>query len=175
MRWRRGASVFDQIFDSGSDAEHDRVLNPETRRALGRRVRQAGMLVVGALVAIVIFGVAGLAAILSVPWQLSLAVTVGAAVTVPVVVPYAMLRVLGLSHQDVLYVGKQAHREAVAEVIALSGTRETADVFTESIALGEETENSPSEAEEMDAEETSTEHEPTDQPQQAEPTPEAQS
>jgi hypothetical protein len=141
MRWRRGASVFDQIFDSGPDAEHDRVLNPETRRALGRRVRQGGMLVVGALVAIVVFGVAGLAAILSIPWQLSLALTTGVTVAIPVAVPYAMLRVLGLSHQDVLYVGKQAYREAVTEAIALSGTQQTADVFTESIALGEETED----------------------------------
>jgi hypothetical protein len=173
MRWRRGASVFDQIFDSAPDAEHDRVLNPETRRALVRRVRQAGMLVVGALVAIVIFGVAGLAAILSIPWQLSLALMASVTVAVPVAVPYAMLRVLGLSHQDVLYVGKQAYREGVAEVIALSGTRETADVFTENIAIGEDTENSPPEAEEMDAEETSTESEPTDLQQQTEPDPQS--
>jgi hypothetical protein len=151
----------------------DAVMNDETRRALGRRVRQGGMLVVGAAVAIVLFGVAGLAAILSIPWQLSLALTAGVTVAIPAAVPYAMLRVVGLSHQDVLYVGKQAYREGVTEVVALSGMRETADVFTESIALGEETESSSSEAEEMDAEETSTESEPTDLQQQAEP--EAQS
>jgi hypothetical protein len=155
-------------------ADTDAVMNDETRRALQRRVRQIGMVVVGAAVAIVIFGVAGLAAILSIPWQLSLALTTGVTFAIPVAVPYAMLRVLGLSHQDVLYVGKQAYREAVAEVIALSGTRETADVFTESIALGEETENSPSEAEEMNADESSTESESTDlQQQQAEPEPQS--
>jgi hypothetical protein len=151
----------------------DAVMNDETRRALWRRIRQAGMLVVGALVAIVIFGVAGLAAILSVPWQLSLALTAGVTVAIPAAVPYAMLRMLGLSHQDVLYVGKQVYREGVAEVIALSGTRKTADVFTKSIALDEETESSSSEAKEMDAEETSTKSEPTDQSQQAEPEPQS--
>ncbi len=152
----------------------DAILNAETRRALRRRVRQVGMLVVGAAVVIVIFGVAGLAALLSVPWQLHLAVTVAVTVALPVAVPYAMLRVAGLSHRDVAYVGKQAYREVVAETIALSGTRQTADVFTESIATSADTENSPSEAEEMDADETS-EHESTDQPQQADPTPEPQS
>lgn len=151
----------------------DAVMNDETRRALGRRVRQGGMLVVGAAVAIVLFGVAGLAAILSIPWQLSLALTAGVTVAIPAAVPYAMLRVVGLSHQDVLYVGKQAYREGVTEVVALSGMRETADVFTESIALGEETENSPSEAEEMDADESSTENEPTDLQQQTEPDPQS--
>jgi hypothetical protein len=170
-------SVFD-LFDSAPDAEHDRVLNPETRRALGRRVRQIGMVVVGAVVAIVLFGVAGLAAILSVPWQLSLAVTVGVAVAVPTAVPYTMLRVLGLSHRDVLYVGKQAYREGVAEAIALSGTRRTADVFTESEsgtgdpAEAAESGENPS-ADEMETDESSTESEPTDLQQQAEPQPQS--
>jgi hypothetical protein len=127
-------------------AETDAVLNAETRRALRRRGRQGGMVVVGAVVTIVIFGVAGLAAILSVPWQLHLAVTVGVTVAIPVAVPYAMLRVLGLSHQDVLYVGKQAYQEGVAEVIALGRTQRTANVFEESTSesgTSEETENSP--------------------------------
>jgi hypothetical protein len=165
-------SVFD-LFDSAPDAERDRVLNPETRRALGRRVRQGGMVVVGVVVAIMIFGVAGLAAVLSVPWQLSLAVTVGVAVAVPAAVPYTMLRVLGLSHQDVLYVGKQAYREAVAEATALSGTRKTADVFTKSTSESgtgdpaEAAESTP--ADEMDTDESSTESEPPDLQQQAEP------
>jgi hypothetical protein len=160
--------------------ETDAVLNAETRRALGRRVRQCGMLVVGGLIAIVIFGVAGLAAILSVPWQLHLAVTVGVTVAIPVVVPYAMLRVLGLSHRDVLYAGKQAYREGVAEAIALSGTRRTADVFRESTnesGTGTETgtdeeaaesDESPS-PDEMSTDKSSTESEPTDLHQQAEP------
>lgn len=173
---RRTGSVFDQLLDSAPDAERDRVLNPETRRALGRRVRQVGMVVVGGLVAIVIFGVAGLAAILSVPWQLHFAITVGVAVAVPVAVPYAMLRVGGLSHRDVLYVAKKAYREGVAEAIALSGTRRTADVFSESTSESEtgdlaeaveSGENPP--ADEMDTDESSTESEPTDLQQQAEP------
>lgn len=139
----------------------DAILNAETRRALRQRVRQVGMLVVGAAIAIVLFGVAGLAAMLSIPWQLSLALTTGVTVAIPVAVPYAMLRVVGLSHRDVLYVGKQACREGVAEVIALSGTQQTADVFTADNALDAETENSSPEAEteEMDADETSTDNE----------------
>jgi hypothetical protein len=156
--------------------ETDAVLNAETRRALGRRVRQGGMVVVGAAVAIVIFGVAGLAAILSLPWQLSLAVTVGATVAVPVGVPYAMLRVLGLSHRDVLYAGKQAYREGVAEAIALSGTRRTADVFGERESESgtgtdeeaAESDESPS-PDEMSTDKSSTESEPTDLHQQTEP------
>jgi hypothetical protein len=155
--------------------ETDAVLNAETRRALGRRVRQVGMLVVGGLVAIVIFGVAGLAAILSVPWQLHLAVTVGVTVAIPVAIPYAMLRVLGLSHRDVLYAGKQAYREGVAEAIALSGTRRTADVFGERESTpGEVTESakSPS-SDEIDTDESSTESEPTDLQQQTEPQPQS--
>jgi hypothetical protein len=135
------------------------------------------MVVVGAAVAIVIFGVAGLAAILSVPWQLHLAVTVGVTVAVPVAIPYAMLRVLGLSHRDVLYAGKQAYREGVAEAIALSGTRRTANVFGE-----RESESTPGEAAEsaegpspdaMDTDESSTESEPTDLQQQTEPQPQS--
>ena len=163
--------MFDQILDSAPDAERDRVLNPETRRALGRRVRQVGMVVVGGLVAIVLFGVAGLAAALSVPWQLHLALTVGVTVAIPVGVPYAMLRVLGLSHRGVLYVGKQAYRECVAEVGALSGTRKTADVFGKSeIGTGEaaESDENPS-SDEIDTDESSTGSEPTDLQQQPQP------
>ncbi|HET7324721.1 MAG TPA: hypothetical protein VFJ06_10345 [Halococcus sp.] len=153
-------------------ADTDAVMNAETRRALRRRGRQIGMVAIGVAVAIVLFGVAGLAAILSIPWQLSRALTVGVTVALPLAVPYAMLRVLGLSHRDVIYVGRQAYREVVAEVIALSGTQQTAAVFTENAVNGE---NSPSEAEEMNADEASTEHESTAQPQQAEPTPDPQS
>lgn len=157
--------------------ETDAILNAETRRALQRRGRQVGMVVVGAAVAIVIFGVAGVAAILSVPWQLHLTVTLGVAVAIPVAVPYAMLRVLGLSHRDVLYVAKQAYREGVAEAIALSGMRRTADVFGEresESAPGEpaESDESPS-ADEMDTDESSTESEPADFQQQAEPQPQS--
>ena len=154
-------------------AETDAVMNAETRRALRRRGRQIGMVVVGGFVAIVIFGVAGLAAILSVPWQLHLALTVGIAVAVPVAVPYAMLRVGGLSHRDVLYVGKQAYREGVAEAITLSGTRRTADVFTEDEsgtgdpAEAAESDENPS-ANEMGTDENSTESEPANLQQQAE-------
>lgn len=155
-------------------SDNDAVLNGETRRALRWRGRQIGMVAVGAAVALALFGVAGLAATLSIPWQLALALTAGVTVALPFAVPYAMLCVLGLSHRDVLYVGKQAYREVIAEVIALSGTQQTADVFTESNALDVETENPPSEAEEMDTDGTS-EYESTDQPQQAEPTPEPQS
>jgi hypothetical protein len=155
--------------------ETDAILNAETRRALGRRVRQVGMLVVGGLVAIVIFGVAGLAAILSVPWQLHLAVTVGVTVAIPVAIPYAMLRVLGLSHRDVLYAGKQAYREGVAEAIALSGTRRTADVFRErESGTGEAAESGESPSpDEIDTDESSTESEPTDLQQQSEPQPQS--
>jgi hypothetical protein len=157
-------------------AETDAVMNAETRRALRRRGRQVGMVVVGAVVAIVLFGVAGLAAILSVPWQLQVGVTVGVTVAVPVGVSYAMLRVLGLAHRDVLYVGKQAYREGVAEAIALSRTRHTADVFgegTSEIGTGDPAEAAESDestpADEMDTDESSTESEPTDLQQQAEP------
>ena len=159
-------------------AETDAVLNAETRRALRRRVRQLSMVAVGSLVAIVISGVAGLAAMFSVPWQLHLAVTVGVTVAIPVGVPYVMLRVLGLSHQDVLYVGKQAYQEGVAETIALSGTRRTADVFggsesaTGDPAEATESAESPS-PDEMDTVESSTESEPTDPQQQAEPQPQS--
>ena len=152
-------------------AETDAVLNAETRRALRRRVRQVGMVAVGAAVAIVIFGVTGLAAILSVPWQLQLALAVGVAVAIPVAVPYVMLRVLGLSHRDVLYVGKQAYQEGVAEAIALSGTRRTADVFGENegeiVEAAENSANPP--PDEMDTDESSTESEPTDLQQQPQP------
>ena len=149
----------------------DAILNAETRRALRRRIRQVGMVVVGGFVAIVIFGVTGLAAILSAPWQLQLALAVGVAVAIPVAVPYVMLRVLGLSHRDVLYVGKQAYQEGVAEAIALSGTRRTADVFGES-ASGEAAESgeSPS-SDEMDTDESSAESESTDFQQQPQPEP----
>lgn len=175
-------------------SENDTVMNDETRRALRRRGRQLSMWIVGAAVALVLLGMAGGAAILSVPWQFSLAVTVGVAVGFPVAVPYAMLRVAGLSHEDVAYVGKQAYREGVAEAIALSGDRQTADVFSDRIALDPEAEDPPSEADsatdgaaeieaegegegesaEMDVDESRTETESIDQPQQAEPTAEAE-
>ena len=176
--------------------DSDAVMNDETRRALRRRGRQLGMGVVGAAVALVLLGMAGGAAILSVPWQFSLAVTVGVTVGLPVAVPYAMLRVAGLSHEDVAYVGKQAYREGVTEAIALSGDRQTADVFSDRIALDPEAEDPPSEGDsatddaagieaeaegegegestEIDTDESRTETESIDQPQQAEPTAEAE-
>lgn len=148
-------SVFDQILDSGPEAERDRVLNSETRRALTRIANLISTALIGLLVAVAILSLPALTAIFLVAWQLHLMVTVGVAVALPAVVPYVMLRMLGLSHRDVLYVGKQAYREAVTEIIALSGTQETADVFTEGIAIGEDTENSLTE--EVDATESSTE------------------
>lgn len=157
-------------------AETDAVLNDETRRALRRRVRQISMVAVGAAVAIVLLSVAGLAAILSIPWQFSVALTAGVVVALPLAVPYAMLRVLGLSHRDVTYVGKQAYREAVAEAIALSGTQTLSPAFTENIAIDADTENSPPESEEMeveemDATESSTARESTDSQQQTDTQP----
>ena len=113
-------------------SETDAVMNAETRRALRRRGRQVGMVVVGTLVAIVIFGVAGLAAILSIPWQLSLAVTVGVTVAIPVAVPYAMLRVFGLSHYDVIFIGKRAYREVSAEIVARRVSQTRTGVFADS-------------------------------------------
>jgi hypothetical protein len=152
------------------------------------------MAAVGGFTAIVLFGVAGFSAMLSVPWQLSVVVTVAVTVVVPIAVPYAMLRVLGLSHSDVVYVGKRAYREGVAEVIALSGTRKTADVFTGNPKNIESTESTESgaergeeggeEADEESGEQSdtlpseqiatdanSTETEPTDLHQQTEPEP----
>lgn len=178
-------------------SDSDAVMNDETRRALRRRGRQLSMGVVGAAVALILLGVAGGAAILSLSWKFSVVATVLVAVALPVAVPYAMLRVAGLSHEDVAYVGKQAYREGVAEAIALSGDRQTADVFSDRIALDPEAEDPPSEGDsgtdgaagieaeaegegegestEIDADESRTETESIDQPQQAEPTPEVHS
>ncbi|WP_152424567.1 hypothetical protein [Halococcus salifodinae] len=154
-------------------AETDSVLNSETRRALRRRGRQAGMLAIGAAVAIVIYGVAGVAAILSVPWQLQLGVTVGVTVVIPIAVPYAVLRVYGLSHRDVIFVGKRAYREGVAEATTFSTTRRTLDVFGESENRAvETTENGENPSpDEVKTDESSAESEPTDLQQQPEPEP----
>ncbi|WP_273837465.1 hypothetical protein [Halococcus sp. PRR34] len=122
----------------------DTVLNAETQRALRRRVRQLKMVAVGGLVAIVLFGAAGLSATSSVPWQLSVVVTVVVAVALPVAVPYAMLRVYGLAHRDVLYVAKRAYREVAAEIIALSGTSTVSVAFGESGTDTDETADSVS-------------------------------
>ena len=174
----------------------DTVLNAETQRALRRRVRQLKIAAVGGLTAIVLLGVAGLSAMSSVPWQLSVVVTVGITVAVPVAVLYAMLRVLGLSHRDAIFVGKRACREGVAEAIALSGTGRTADVFTEPETAGDAEsgdaegekggEESGEEAGEESGEESDTlppeqvaadanitESEPTNLHQQTEPQPES--
>lgn len=187
------------MFDSDSDAftqERDRVLNAETRRALARAARLIGVAAVGVLTAAITLLFAVASAILAAPWQLHVAVTVIVALALPIAVPYAMLRVYGLAHRDVVYVAKRAYREVIAETIALSGSRTAADVFTETSESGEsgesddvggetggeegseenreesgaESDNLPSE--EMDtARESSTESEPTDLHQQAEPEP----
>ncbi|GAA0459875.1 hypothetical protein MUK72_17775 (plasmid) [Halococcus dombrowskii] len=123
------------MFDSDSDAftqERDRVLNAETRRALGHAARLVGVVVVGALTVAITLSLAAATAMLSMPWQLYVAVTAIIATVLPVAVPYAMLRVYGLAHRDVVYVAKQAYREIAVEIIALSGTAPTSIAFVES-------------------------------------------
>jgi hypothetical protein len=125
------------VFDSDSDAftqERDRVLNAETRRALGHAARLVGVVVVGALTVVITLSLAAATAMVSAPWQLYVAVTAIVATVLPVAVPYAMLRVYGLAHRDVVYVGKRAYREIAVEIIALSGTPPTSVAFVESSA-----------------------------------------
>ena len=123
------------MFDSDSDAftqERDRVLNAETRRALGHAARLVGVIVVGALTVVITLSLAAATAMLSAPWQLYVAVTAIVAAVLPVAVPYAMLRVYGLAHRDVVYVAKRAYREIAVEIIALSGTPPASVAFVES-------------------------------------------
>ena len=168
-----------------SMSETDAVMNDETRRALGRRGRQVGMVVVGGIVAIVLFGVVGLAAILSVPWQLHLVVTIAVALALPVAVPYAMLRVYGLATRDVVFVAKRAYREIAAEIIALSGTSTVSGAFDESgtdeapgvashspVEDGSDDANPGFESGES-TDESSTETDPTDLQQQTDPQPQS--
>ena len=122
------------MFDSDSEGftqERDRVLNAETRRALARAARLVGVVIVGAFTAVVGLSPAAATAVLSAPWQLYVAVTAITALVLPIAVPYAMLRVYGLAHRDVMYVAKRAYREVVAETIALSGTSTASVAFVE--------------------------------------------
>lgn len=126
--------MFDNDSDSlaGRGSDRDRVLNAETRRALARAARLVGVVIVGALTALVGLSLAAATAILSAPWQVYVAVTAIIALALPVAVPYAMLRVYGLAHRDVAYVGKRAYREVATEIIALSGTSPASVAFIES-------------------------------------------
>jgi hypothetical protein len=167
--------MFDSDSDGFADRERDRVLNAETRRALRRAARLVGVAAVGVLTAAITLSFAAASAILSVPWQLHVAVTVIVALALLVVVPYAMLRVYGLATRDVVFVAKRASREIVAEIIFLSGPSTDSGAFdeyeTKTDTGGTETAasaESPS-ADEMDTDESSTESEPTDLQQQAEP------
>ncbi|EMA54787.1 hypothetical protein [Halococcus salifodinae] len=126
--------MFDSDSDSLTNRERDRVLNAETRRALRRAARLFGVAAVGMLTAAAVLSLTAATAILSAPWQLHLAVTVIVALALPVAVPYAMLRVYGLAHRDVVYIAKQAYREAAAEIIALSGTSTVSVAFDEASA-----------------------------------------
>jgi hypothetical protein len=128
--------VFDSDSESFADRERDRdrVLNAETRRALGHAARLIGVVVVGALTVVITLSLAATTAILSAPWQLYVAVTALVVAVLPVAMPYTMLRVYGLAHRDVVYVGKRAYREIAVEIIALSGTPPTSVAFVESSA-----------------------------------------
>ena len=122
------------MFDSDSDIltqERDRVLNAETRRALSRAARLVGVVIVGVFTAVVGLSLAAATVMLSAPWQLYVVVTAIVAFVLPIAVPYAMLRVYGLAHRDVVYVAKRAYREVVAEIIALSGTSTASYAFVE--------------------------------------------
>ena len=123
--------MFDSDSESFADRERDRdrVLNAETRRALGHAARLVGVVVVGAFTVIVALALAAATAMLSMPWQVYVAVTAIVAIVLPVAVPYAMLRVYGLAHRDVHYVAKRAYREIAVEIIALSGTAPTSVSF----------------------------------------------
>ena len=116
--------MFDSDSEGFADREHDRdrVLNAETRRALGHVARLIGVAVIGALTVIATLSLAAATALLSMPWQVYVAATAIVAAVLPVAVPYAMLRVYGLAHRDVHYVAKRAYREIAVEIIALSGT-----------------------------------------------------
>ena len=122
-------SSSDSLADREHEHDHDRVLNAETRRALGHAARLVGVAVVGAFTVIVALSLAAATAMLSMPWQVYVAVTAIIAIALPVAVPYAMLRVYGLAHRDVVYVAKQAYREIAVEIIALSGTAPTSVAF----------------------------------------------
>ena len=124
--------MFDSNSDGLSERERDRIFNSETHRALRRAARLFGVAAVGVLTAVVILSLAAATAILSPPWQLHVAVTVIVALAFPVAVPYAMLRVYGLVNRDVVYVAKQAYREVIAEIVALSGTSTASVAFDES-------------------------------------------
>lgn len=124
--------MFDSDSENFADRDRDRVLNAETRRALGHAVRLIGVVVIGALTVIVALSLAAATAMLSMPWQVYVAVTAIVAITLPVAVPYGILRVYGLAHRDVVYVAKQAYREIAVEIIALSGTAPTSIAFVES-------------------------------------------
>ena len=126
--------MFDSDSEGFADRERDcdRVLNAETRRALGHVARLIGVAIIGALTAIVALSLAAATAMLSMPWQVYVAVTAIVATVLPIAVPYTMLRVYGLAHRDVVYVAKRAYREITAEIIALSGTSPASVAFVES-------------------------------------------
>ena len=177
--------MFDSSSDGLSERERDRVLNAETQRALRRAARLFGVAAVGVLTAVITLSLAAATAILSPLWQLHVAVTVIVALTLPVAVPYAMLRVYGLANRDVVYVAKQAYREIIAEIVALSGTSTASVAFGES-GTAEATNgalHSPDKDGSDDAiprtesgeptDESSTESEPTDSHQHTEPQPQS--
>ena len=132
--------MIDSSSDSLADSEHgrtrDRVLNAETRRALAHTARLAGVAIIGALTVIIGLSLAAATALLSAPWQAYVAVTAIVALALPVAMPYAMLRVYGLAHRDVVYVAKRAYREITVEIIALGGTGPASVAFIRSTDAG---------------------------------------
>ena len=177
--------MFDSSSDGLSERERDRIFNSETRRALRRAARLFGVAAVGVLTAVIALSLAAATAILSPPWQLHVAVTVIVALALSVAVPYAMLRVYGLANRDIVYIAKQAYREVIAEIVALSGTSTASGAFDES-GIAEATDgasHSPDRDGSDDAiprtesgestDESSTESEPTDSRQHTEPQPQS--
>jgi hypothetical protein len=100
--------------------EADAVLNAETRRALrnwGRRLFAIGAGVLTALVLLISIAVT---AVRPAGVLFHLAVTLAFSLVLPIIAAYVAVRAYGLTHDEVIYVGKRVIGTAVEDISTLS-------------------------------------------------------
>lgn len=104
--------------------EADAVLNAETRRALrnwGRRLFAVGA---GVLTALVLLVPIAVTAVRPAGVLFHLAVTLVFSLVLPVIAAYVAVRAYGLTHDEVIRVGKRLIGTAVADISTLSDHRD---------------------------------------------------
>ena len=99
--------------------ESDAVLNPETRRALRKWGRRLSAVGAGALTALVMLVPPAVTAVRPTGVLFHLAVTLLSALALPIVTVYVAVRVYGLTHDEVLHVGRRALGTAIGAISTL--------------------------------------------------------